>query len=252
MENTSKALLIAGGILITIMVVSLLVVLWGRLSGFFEEEHNSVMVKQTAEFNEQFENYNGKSIRGNELISIMNKIIDYNRTYSDIDGYERVKIEIDLQGKQESLLYDNSLSGNDVLIRKPKITNETNDTEIQKIADISYNLVNNSGIIGIDDTKLQKLSSEISNIVDDEGLDSKSEDTYKKVRAKKLKNILGYEVSDNAKINKIKKIVRQYYQYTQFKRAMFDCTSVEYDISKSVVNKITFKVQIENNQIKFN
>ena len=34
-------------------------------------------IKQLVEFNNKFTNYNGKTIRGNELISIMNRIIDY-------------------------------------------------------------------------------------------------------------------------------------------------------------------------------
>ena len=84
MENVSKALMIAGGMLIAIMVISLIIVLWNQMSGYFAEQHSATIVEQIAEFNAQFENYNGKDIRGNELISVMNKVVNYNRTYSDM------------------------------------------------------------------------------------------------------------------------------------------------------------------------
>ena len=97
MENVSKALMMAGGLLISIMVISLIVILWGRLSSYFTENSKTTTVEQDAEFNAQFENYNKKSIRGNELISVMNKIIDYNRTASDIKNYDRIIIDINLK-----------------------------------------------------------------------------------------------------------------------------------------------------------
>ena len=46
MENVSKALMMAGGLLISIMVISLIVILWGRLSSYFTENSKTTTVEQ--------------------------------------------------------------------------------------------------------------------------------------------------------------------------------------------------------------
>ena len=167
MENVSKALIIAGGMLIAIMVISLIIVLWNQMSGYFAEQHSATIVEQIAEFNAQFENYNGKDIRGNELISVMNKVVNYNRTYSDMENYERIIIKIDLDGHQNDFKYNSS--DNSIFPNQSLITNEHGDDVIENISNLSNILVSeaiNAGITGINDTKLQKLSADIDNIVE--------------------------------------------------------------------------------------
>ena len=262
MENVSKALMIAGGMLIAIMVISLIIVLWNQMSGYFAEQHSATIVEQIAEFNAQFENYNGKDIRGNELISVMNKVVNYNRTYSDMENYERIVIKIDLDGHQNDFKYNSS--DNSIFPNQSLITNEHGDDVIENISNLSNILVSeaiNAGITGINDTKLQKLSADIDNIV--EKTVSDFEDTngvataqqkleaYKEARAKKLKSILGYEVND-AELSKIIKATRRYYQYTQFKRAMFKCTGVQHNTSQNGrVIGMTFVIVEENGKAKF-
>ena len=242
MENISKALMIAGGILIAIMVLSLIVVLWHQMSGYFTEQHNATIIEQTAEFNAQFENYNGKTIRGNELISVMNKIVDYNRTYSDMENYDRIIISVELNGHANEFSYDGTAD----LFPNDPIENNTSDNEIGRISELSVTLTSSaSGISGITDTKLQKLSASISTIMDD------SDPEYRK---KTLKSILGYEVGDpSSTLTKIQKATKQYYQYTQFKRAMFKCTGIEHNTENGRVNRITFEIEEDaSGNVRFN
>ena len=248
MENISKALMIAGGILIVIMVVSLVVVLWHQMSGYFEEQHNATIVEQNAEFNAQFENYNGKSIRGNELISVMNKVVDYNRTYSDMENYDRIIIEIELNGHQSDFKYNSS--DNNIISNSSMLSNHAGDNVIENISNLSNKLVSDAksaGITGINDTKLQKLSASISVIIDD------SDDNVD-YRKKTIKSILGYEVADpSSMLTNIQNITKQYYQYTQFKRAMFKCTGIEHNTTNGRVNKITFEIEEDaSGNIKYN
>ena len=84
MENVTKALLIAAGILFAVLILSLLAMFGGQLSGYYAEQHNSKIIEQDAKFNAQFENYNGQTIRGNEIISIMNKVVNYNTSIADM------------------------------------------------------------------------------------------------------------------------------------------------------------------------
>lgn len=247
MENITKALLIAAGVLIAIMILSLIIIFGNQMTEYFTEMHDIKMVEQTVDFNNRFENYNGQTIRGNEIISVMNRVIDYNNTSAGMEGYDPVIIEIDLKGHQNDTNFKYSDSDSSIFngnLISGKISNaDGNDTRLINIANLSTTLLNNSGIANLTDTKLQKLSSEISTILDD------SNEDY---RAEKLKNILGYVVTDVNEINKIKNVTKQYYQYTQFKRAMFNCTGVKYNTANQRVNAITFDIVEENGNVKFN
>lgn len=259
MENATKALLIAAAVLIVLMLISTMLIFRDQLAGYFSEKHDSKMVEQLVEFNNKFENYNGQTIRGNELISIMNMIIDYNNYQAGIEGYERVLIEIDFINSQyiKELKYKNETGSNSIFsFSNNKIKNtSTSDATISTISGLSSTLVTTSGITGLTDTKLQKMSAQIANIVDDDIIDSRAKDEYIEHRAELLKRILGYEV-DASNINAIKTATYKYYQYTQFKRAMFKCTNISHDTTNGRVNKMQFEVVLEddfsgNKKIKF-
>lgn len=244
MENATKALLIAAGILLIIMIISALVIFWDEMAGYFTEKHEATMIEQLVEFNNKFSNYNGKTIRGNELLSIMNRIIDYNNYQSDMLAYERIAIIIDLKGHHEELKYKGE-NGSNTIIKSSIITNTgaEKDNTIKNIAETSSNL---SATLGISDVKLQKLSAHIDSIVDDDVVDARSREDYKKYRAQLLTRILGYDVEiDDSRINDIKKATYQYYQFTQFKRAMFECTDIKYNEQNGRINEMRFEVVLE-------
>ena len=67
MENASKALLMAGGILIALMIIGALVLLGNNLSNYKSNEDISVHQAQIAEFNNQFEPYNKKRLNFNGI-----------------------------------------------------------------------------------------------------------------------------------------------------------------------------------------
>lgn len=243
MENITKALLIAGGVLFAILILTLLVIFHNQLSAYYTEQHDAKMVEQVTEFNNKFDNYNGQTIRGNELISVMNKVVDYNRTYSDMEGNERITLNIDLKGHQKDFRYtDDSKS----LFNTSVITNASgNDNEINNISGLASELAASSNI---DDTKLQKLSSNISIVCS-----NRSEDI--ETRNSKIKQILGYKKNKQLTDDEIKTIQNatlQYYQLTQFKRAMFKCTEMVHSQKNGIINKISFEVIIEGNTIKLN
>ena len=240
MENVSKALMMAGGLLISLMVISLIVVLWGQLSGYFTEDSKATVVEQDTKFNAQFENYNKKSIGGYDLISVINKIIDYNRTAADIKNYDRIKIKIELNGRNFQY---NGDTGTNIFKNKDTLSNIDKDTDIEEISNLSTNLVEDLSKAGVeaDDTKLQLLSANIANIVDDK--------VDEETRTKKLKSIFGDKIADSNgkisenKISKIKSATMQYYQYIQFKRAMFTCTDVKYNQQNGRVNEMDFEIE---------
>lgn len=277
MENAAKALLIAGGMLILILVISLLVVFKGQLAAYMEQQHDEKLIRQAVEFNNKFADYQGKDVRGNELISIMNRIIDYNSLQAEQYGFEKIAITVDIGNSQnlwEKLKYNKkdesifSTTGN-------YITNQNgnNDTNISKLTGLSAELVQNSGIPRIDDNKLQRLSANIGAIFLGE---YENVDAYMISRAQKLTSILGYRVNEEGYtvdkngnkvsidkansyiLDKVKTATSKYYQLTQFKRIMFTCTEIKYDAESSErvngrINGMKFKIQTDSTgEIIFN
>ena len=278
MENSAKAIIIAGGMFILIMVITLLVVFGRSLSSYMQGQHDKEMVKQITEFNNKFANYQGTELRGNELISALNRVIDYNALEAGEYGYDPVLVEIDLVDRNalDSVIKFNSKDEN-FLFKKnvSKIKNsKDSDDELKTISQKGTTILSkysdkekypDNYIPRLTDTKLQKLSAEISNIAQEKDnsswlnkYDEENRKTvYNSTRAKKLTNILGYQVSaegtEKCKINvdgiekdiipAVKKATCEYYQYTQFKRIMFKCTSIEYSQDTGRINKMSFEVK---------
>lgn len=270
MENSTKAIIIAGGMFILIMVITLLVVFGRSLSSYMQGQHDKEIVKQVTEFNNKFANYQGTELRGNELISVLNRVIDYNALEAGEYGYDPVLVEIDLVDRNalDSVIKFNSTDENFLFkknVRKIKNSKDSDDelkTISQKGTTIlsKYSQDDANYIPKLTDTKLQKLSAEISNIVQEQdnsswldGYDGDRIAVYNRTRAKKLTSILGYEVSAEGKIKvdgiekdiipAVKNATCEYYQYTQFKRIMFKCTSIEYSQDTGRINKMSFEVK---------
>ncbi len=245
MENITKALLIAGGLLFTILVLTLVIISFNKMSSYYTGQHNTTMVEQITEFNNEFDNYSGQTIRGNELISIINRIVNYNRIYSDMDGAERITITVDLQGHQSDFQYQGTSTTN-ILFRSSTISNANgNDGDLIRVSELASEL---SASTGIDDLKLQRLSSDISIICN-------TKDDEKEERDSKLRQILGYDKNkefSSTEIQDIRNATLQYYQLTQFKRAMFDCTEVRHSQRDGLINRLSFRAVIENDSIKLN
>lgn len=78
MENASKALLIAGGILIAIILITLLIRSYGNIVGFQKQNLSQEEAAQLEEFNAQYMKYNHQYVYGTEVITVANKIDNYN------------------------------------------------------------------------------------------------------------------------------------------------------------------------------
>lgn len=260
MENVTKALLIAAGILFAVLILSLLAMFGGQLSGYYAEQHNSKIIEQDAKFNAQFENYNGQTIRGNEIISIMNKVVNYNTSIADMEKYDKVILSIDLKGYQNRANDNFKYSDSDTSIFQGKMSanilknTATSDVNIRDVANISADLINelaSAGISNISDAQLQALSADIQNIA----IDSNAAQSLQITRNQKLQNILGKKKANDlsvSQMNTLVNITKRYYQYTQFKRAMFKCTGVQHNTSQNGrVIGMTFVIVEENGKAKF-
>lgn len=286
MENLAKALLIAAGMLLVMLLLTILVIGYNRISSHYELQHELITVEQLDKFNKQFQNYGGKVIRGNELISLMNKVIDYNasQSYQVGTGYKPIKVKIKIGSDDlvNSFKFENKGEKNDYIksVIQNTVGDKASDSELVKIASTPKDLISDAASVGItiNDTQLQKLTMEISNIIFD-----KDEYEYKianqqnedrRIRAIIFRNILKFNIGQYGKtdpgiqydlvlddyyvakegqdkINKIKEIVSKYYQYTQFKRAQFECKEVKIDTETRRVVEMNFEVRTKNGQVQF-
>ena len=79
MENASKALLMAGGILIALLVIGALILMFNQIGSYGKKQDESKKGSQIAEFNKDFERYfDDKGITGADIVSLINKVVDYN------------------------------------------------------------------------------------------------------------------------------------------------------------------------------
>lgn len=81
MENASKALVMAGGVLIAIMVIATLLYASNTFRILPEAEEQSTAVKQLQAFNKQYESYDRDALYGTDLVSVLNKAMDNNEKY---------------------------------------------------------------------------------------------------------------------------------------------------------------------------
>ena len=83
MENASKALIIAGAILISILIISFGVIILGQGSDVINNANMSDA--EITAFNGKFEAYEGTSVRGSNVKQLMRTVAAHNRTQDGDD-----------------------------------------------------------------------------------------------------------------------------------------------------------------------
>ena len=86
MENASKALIIAGAILLAILIISLGIMIYNQASGVVN--NNAVGEVDISTFNNKFPQYEGDRVRGAQVNALLQQIQSNNITYK-ADGNSR-------------------------------------------------------------------------------------------------------------------------------------------------------------------
>jgi len=82
MENASKALIIAGAILISIVLIGVGVLIIGNAQGIFGQGSTQMSQMEIQAFNEPFMAFEGKQ-SGSNVRSLLQKLATHNQTYSE-------------------------------------------------------------------------------------------------------------------------------------------------------------------------
>lgn len=94
MENASKALLIAGGILLALMTLSLIVYVSTSTTRMAEAQDAKKASEELAAFNASYEAYNKTRMYGTDVITVINKAINYNGKLDNSQKNEAITIQV--------------------------------------------------------------------------------------------------------------------------------------------------------------
>lgn len=95
MENASKALLMAGGILLAILILSAFVFMFSSAKNFSASQEAKTLEEQIRAFNSEYEAYNKTVMYGTDVITVINKSIDYNQRKGESGFVINIKLNLD-------------------------------------------------------------------------------------------------------------------------------------------------------------
>jgi len=217
MENASKALMMAAGILITILVIGAAIFMYRQITAPEKEKVEETRIAQIQEFNNPYLSYEKTKVHGSELLSLVNKMRDYNTKIDKIekyDGYMPMEntIKVKTPGKY--------------IFTSTSYTIEKLSQEIEKAKTIQDNK-NYGG-----EQKLDRLVGLIGEYSIVNGNISTRDKFDKEVKEK-----LGL---DPTKITVLD--IQKYAEYIEFKRKTFKHTKTEYDTNgNGRITKMSFE-----------
>lgn len=230
MENAAKALIIAGGILIAIMTLSVLVYASTSRTRIAQAQVEKKAAEELAKFNREYESYNKDRLYGVDVITVMNKAIEHNTRMQAADMANPYYINI-VFSTNEDFTNEIYMSVLDVGT-KEKIREEygirTNIPTRWSGVDLTTNIITN-GIqynLGTFNGGAFIFNDIVRNIFTAGYVD---DDTF----------------STNDPINNTITTYTLYSALTNFKRAIFTCTDVEYNNGR--IRSMTFE-QVNTNE----
>ena len=272
MENASKALLMAAGVLITILIVSLIIFARNKAADFYNNDDSIEDTSDITKFNLQFTNYERNNIKGVELISLSNKIADYNFRHSNADeakndeGYQYITLTINLgtsNGASDPFAYG---SVGRQLFKKPQYVQEGTSNAFSSINDDMYEAENDFGKKNL--RNLAKAiytvfpNKSVEDITDFDKLSSvkkfkeitSSKDATNEMYKQYYDEIESCDLNETEEVKKqfnmiqtnFKEISIQYYEYTQFKKGIFEYKETNYAENGRIISmKFDFTGRVE-------
>ena len=104
MENASKALIMAGSVLLSLLIISALVFLFNQIGVFKRSEVSEKDIEKLADYTKQIETFN-RDLYGSELLSLANKIEDYNSKNLSGNGYQGIELDITINQIRNAQVY---------------------------------------------------------------------------------------------------------------------------------------------------
>ena len=87
MENASLAVRMAGGVLIALLIIGFFISIMVIINDNKQKEQNEEDLRQVELFNESYKSFENRIITGYQMLSLINKAIDYNQRMSRENEY---------------------------------------------------------------------------------------------------------------------------------------------------------------------
>ncbi len=207
MENASKALTIAGGVLIAVLLAVLVYYVfthWGDSQKMQQEE---VEVQRVEDFNKSYLSYE-KVLYGSELLGLINKMTDYNVS-DDVkySNYKTMNLTVKIQelsGSTDNLLAKGTYNLSTIYSRIENVMNKTiNSTKYKgKISDSQWEYLAKASSNSYQ--SFEKLCKElnVSTSINWQGLQSDAKIYYQYVQFKRMKfKHTGTTFFDNGRVS---------------------------------------------------
>lgn len=235
MENASKALIMAGSLLISLLIIGALVFMYNQFADVQQTKTDVDEEGKLGEYSKKFEDFN-RVIYGSELLSLANLQEDYNKTQANEKGYTKIEIKVMINKeitRVEGKTYNNMQlfkTGSNTITQLSK-DKKTIEGEISRLAAIPSNYTG----------KTVKYYSQLSNMEI-----AKSFDLLDKINATS-----DFEYGEALKKNEKTKSMMDYLKtyknltssYTEFKNKRFKCTQIKYDQNNGRVTYMKFVEQ---------
>lgn len=101
MENASKALLIAGAILVCILLIGVGMLVYNSAQGTISEAVSQMSSQEKDMFNQQFEQYSGTRVNGSNVKALLQRVRNNNNQNVDTPD-KQVKVTGDITTKAEN------------------------------------------------------------------------------------------------------------------------------------------------------
>lgn len=237
MENASKALIMAAGVLIALIIIGAFMLMMSGLTDYQQSSYQATADAQTTEFNNQYTTYARNNVRGSEMISLMNRVVDYN-SRKTAQGYTEMDVIITIpQNIRQNLAYD----GTNRLITQSTYNKDNIDDIVGTPTSVSGD-ISGGKVRDIEDKYEQKyanqLSAQISTIA---GIMNDYNSTSARNDAFDGEHLLPKAASSYGGVSSIYDDALVYYEYVQFKRTYFNCTNTEYDTDSGRIIKMEFQ-----------
>lgn len=226
MENASKALIMAGSVLMAVLVIGALMFMYNQLTDVEQTKTDNDELRKMEDYSKHFEEYN-RTIYGSELFSLANLQEDYVKRYKEDEGYTKITITVKIKNSIVGTTYFQSGTKtiDEILIDKNNIEKEI------------YNCENKTKF----KNKTVKYYSQLTirEIADIYGLSNiyNSDDTESDIR-EKMENHGG-------EIKKLLAAIDEYKnkksEYTEFKNKRFECKKVTYNNYNGRVETMYFE-----------
>jgi len=107
MENSAKAILMAGGLLLALLTLALLTVMFRNVQTIAQADENKKEVQKIQEWNAEWEAYNKKIMYGTDVLTVVNKAEKIN---DEFPGQPIYHVTINIEGININELVDHKLS----------------------------------------------------------------------------------------------------------------------------------------------